>query len=68
MDRITKTSPSTLPSNVDSPRTLKDKKKNLLSRFCLSHPSNNMPQGTLELLLVSAKGLENTDFLCKCLS
>ncbi|XVF52853.1 hypothetical protein PTKIN_Ptkin05aG0052000 [Pterospermum kingtungense] len=23
-----------------------------------------MPQGTLEVLLVSAKGLENTDFLC----
>ncbi|XVF13168.1 hypothetical protein REPUB_Repub08aG0185000 [Reevesia pubescens] len=24
-----------------------------------------MPQGTLEVLLVGAKGLENTDFLCK---
>jgi len=26
-----------------------------------------MPQGTLEVFLVSAKGLENTDFLCKFL-
>lgn len=23
-----------------------------------------MPQGTLEVVLVNAKGLENTDFLC----
>lgn len=27
-----------------------------------------MPHGTLEVVLTSAKGLENTDFLCKLFS
>lgn len=38
------------------------------SHYYLCSLSPKMPQGTLEILLVSAKDLENTEFLCKPLS
>lgn len=40
----------------------------VIEEFVQSGFDPKMPRGTLEVLLVSAKGLDNTDFLCKSLS